>query len=197
MLKDISCVSPQTTVYVNTSYIGDNDRKLQFVFLMNYFHSNNLVGGVNISRHSPMDIEFLEKFQFPIRINAVLKDNGQVEQSAELIDYFKDFKNATLVLREDYARINRVNLYDFSSEVLKYLTSNFNLKEHQYCHFCSNFTFEMPNNPLKIRYHRGTNTTSAEIGVLKEHMELVLAPNGIIYSDWDGSTDGVDELLTT
>lgn len=197
MLMDILFETPKTTVYLNTSYIGNNATKSAFVSLMNRFYSNNVIGGVNISRHMPMDIEFFDLFEFPIRINAVIKNDGQVAQAIELINFFKDFKNATLVLREDYARINRNNLYDFSSDVLKLLTENYTLKEHQYCHFCSNFTFEMKCNPLKIRYHRGTNTTSAQIGTLKEHMELVLAPNGIIYSDWDGSTDGVDELLTT
>ena len=178
-------------VYINTSF---NTNTREFVTLANDFFRKGNLKGVNISRHYPAEIPFIDKMDFPIRINAVLEESNPVVQVKSLIDYYKNCK-ATLTLRENYTKINRANLYDFNGEVLRYLTENYLLIEQQYCHFCSNFTFMIPNSKLKIRYHRGTNLTSAKIGTITEHMELVLAPNGIIYSDWDKTTEGVEELL--
>ena len=138
----------------------------------------------------------------PIRINWVMPENVDLLLVEHISEHFFNYVgiienygyDITLVLREDYRNITRENLFDFNNPVLNFLTEKFELVSHQYCHFCCNFNFRTPGK-LKIRYHRGTNNTSAKIGSLTEHMELILAPNGEIYTDWDMSKEGLYELL--
>lgn len=173
-------------LYLNTSWIDSmvDENIVDFI--------NHNFDGINISRHQPGSIKLLNKIKIPIRINCVITKKFNPQRH---IDYYMN-KKVELVFREDYRNITREELFNFNSPVLKYLTSHYELVSHQYCHFCCNFNF-ITQKELKIRYHRGTNTTSTKIGTITEHMELILAPNGEIYTDWDKSKQGLKELTQT
>lgn len=173
-------------LYLNTSWIDsmvDND----IIKFINYNFD-----GINISRHQPGRIKLFNKIKVPIRINCIITPKFAPQK---YIDYYID-KKVELVFREDYRNITRENLFNFDSPVLKYLTSHYELVSHQYCHFCCNFNF-ITQKELKIRYHRGINTTSTKIGTITEHMELILAPNGEIYTDWNKTKKGLKELINS
>lgn len=151
---------------------------------------NTEFNGINISRHDPRNIIGFDKIKIPVRINCMITPDLVIENH---IDYFINHK-ATLVFREDYRYVDRKELFEFDSPVLKFLTDHFELESSQYCHFCCNFNFKTQKE-LKIRYHKGTNLTSAKIGNITEHMEIILAPNGEIYTDWNKTKEGLNELL--
>lgn len=188
-------------LYINTSPTEEMIDHGLFPFINENFN------GLNFSAHNFNMTDtllryFIYNLNIPIRINYVLPENVDLQFVEDIIEHFYNYVMAirnhgydtTLVLREDYRNITRENLFDFNTPVLNFLTEKYELVSHQYCHFCCNFNFRTLSK-LKIRYHRGTNNTSAKIGSLTEHMELILAPNGEIYTDWDMSKEGLDELI--
>lgn len=187
-------------LYINTSPTVEMFDYGLFSFINENFNGLNF-SAHDISMTDTLLKSFISNLNIPIRINYVLPGNVDLLFIEDIINHFYSYVamigngyNTTLVLREDYRNITRENLFDFNTPVLNFLTEKYELVSHQYCHFCCNFNFRTPGK-LKIRYHRGTNNTSVKIGSLTEHMELILAPNGEIYTDWDMSKEGLDELI--
>lgn len=182
----------QTSVYVNTSFIGATGYLEKAACVLIDHHMS--IKGINISRHKPSEISHREWLRgiIPIRVNILIQ--GENFNPVEHIKFWAG-KHVEISFREDYKNVTQASLFDFSSPVLKYLTENCILQSTNYCHFCNNLTFWDARNNLSIRYHRGLPYTSAKIGTLAEHMEAILAPNGELYSDWDCSSEGIDALL--
>ena len=181
-------------VYVNTSFIGSKADIESYLTIIERYRG--IIRGVNISRHGKNDtIPFLETLLdiTNVRINIIINDKTDIN------DYLANWKShprAELSFREDYKKITKQKLFKGDAKVLMQLTKCKELKlfSTNYCHFCCNYTFKR-NNGQSVRYHRGTMLTSMMIGSHREHMEIILAPNGKIYTDWDKSSDGIDELL--
>jgi organic radical activating enzyme len=188
LLEEFLVLSKNKKVYINTCF---NQNIEEAVILINS-HKNIL--GVNISRHDYSDNlykEYIKQINCNVRINVVNYDPENIPLYISQWNNLKEDLNITF--REDYRNVNIENMYNFNTPTLNYLTLNYKFYSQVYCHVCNKYMFKTDDGFL-IRYHRGLNNTRIKIGVLTEIQEFVLFPNGNLYTDWDGTNNGLIEI---
>lgn len=186
LLKEYLEIVKNKTVYINTYFLDNIDKAIEI------FNIYNNIKGINISRHSldTINIDKILQIDKPIRINIV---NYKISDIYKYVNLWKNYKNIELTFREDYRTVNANNIYDFQTDTLIYLTTNYDLYSQVYCHVCNKYMFKLKNG-FVIRYHRGLPNTRIKIGVLTEIQEFVVFPNGKLCTDWDGTTNGLKEI---
>lgn len=188
LLQEFVNIVSTKKVYINTCFTDNVKEAVDFI------NSNKCILGVNISRHSVDNVQFREdiaNIQCNVRINVV---GYSVNDIPKYINNWSNVKkDLNISFREDYRTVTSDNIYNFQTDTLLYLTEHYNYYSQVYCHVCNKFMFTTDTG-LIIRYHRGLALTRTKIGVITEIQEFVLFPDGILCTDWDKTTDGLEEI---
>ena len=83
-------------------------------------------------------------------------------------------------------------------KVINDLANNYFYHRHTFCNVCDTCIFykmDGSKREFEIDYHRGLLKTSIKFGNIIEVNDLILLQNGKFCYDWDGSNDGISELL--
>lgn len=207
LLKEMLYVCRNKNVYINTTFLENG--KEEFINLINTFKN---VKGVNISRHCEtyeqdcmllsgiaQDQEVL-KIKTNVRINCFVGDSISADRMAKIIKRWepvyeqKENRALDLSFRHDYNKIVPEDLHALDTESIMAATELADYYGRVYCHVCDKVLFKTKKG-MNFRIHRGLQNTRIKIGNITEMQELVLFPDGCLCTDWDKTTDGIDEYL--
>lgn len=195
------------TVYINTTFLNKN--KDRFIEIVNHYPN---IKGINISRHCEtfeMDNLILSgvapdedilKINTNVRINCYVGMNINQDKMAKILYRWekiwklKEKNTLDVSFRHDYNRMTEENLHILDTESIKSATELANYYGRVYCHVCDKVLFKTKNG-MSFRIHRGLQNTRISFGNIVEMQELVLFPDGVLCTDWDKTTDGLEEYL--
>lgn len=207
LLEEMLEICHDKNVYINTTFL--NNGKEAFIQLVN---GHKCVKGVNISRHSDSyeidsimlnDIakdEDVLKFETNVRINCFVGDKINKEKMSSILKRWeaiwerKQDRSLDVSFRHDYNIMTPENLHLLDTESITAATEIAEYYGRVYCHACDKVLFKTKNG-MDFRIHRGLQNTRVKIGSIVEMQELVLFPDGILCTDWDKTTDGIDEFM--
>ncbi len=207
LLKQMLELCQNKNVYINTTFLNKN--KDDFINLVNSFLC---IKGINVSRHSDSynkDLillkkiakdEELLKINTNVRINCFVGEKITKDKMQNIINrwesIWKKKKNHSLDLsfRHDYNMVTPETLHLLDTESIKAATEVAEYYGRVYCHACDKVLFKTKNG-MGFRIHRGLQKTRVKIGNIIEMQELVLFPDGALCTDWDKTTDGLEEFM--
>ena len=170
------------------------------------------VKGYSVSRHGATyeeDLAMLHKcaddsqvvtLPCKLRVNCVVDPRIHPDKLAAIIKRWRGMfahKGGVMDLsfREDYNGVSLENLHCLDTPVVRLLTDpGLGLKYvgQSDCHVCDNLLFETEEG-MTVRYHRGLAQTRLKLGCITEIESLVLFPDGLLATDWDRTTEGLEE----
>lgn len=207
LLEQMLEICKDKNVYINTTFL--NKGKEKFLKLVNEY---KCVKGVNISRHSEsydkdslllndiaLDEDILD-VKTNVRINCFVGEKISREKMEliikrwETIWKIKEDKLLDVSFRHDYNIITPEMLHLLDTDSIKAATEVGEYYGRVYCHACDKVLFKTKNG-MNFRIHRGLQNTRVNIGNIVEMQELVLFPDGVLCTDWDKTTDGLEEFM--
>ena len=209
LLREMLYLCRNKNVYINTTFLEKG--KEEFIELVNTFKN---IKGVNISRHCETyeqdclvlnEIardEDLIRLNTNVRINCFVGDKISVDKMARIIKRWepiweqKKDQSLDLSFRHDYNKIVPETLHALDTESIFAATELADYYGRVYCHACDKVLFKTKKG-MNFRIHRGLQNTRIKIGNIIEMQELVLFPDGSLCTDWDKTTDGIEEYLKT
>lgn len=207
LLEEMITICQDKNIYINTTFL--NNDKEEFISLVNRFPC---VKGINISRHSETyeeDSKMLNgiapdeavlDINTNVRINCFVGMKITEEKMANILNRWEVMwdkkKNHSLDVsfRHDYNEITPEILHLLDTDSILSATSIGEYYGRVYCHACDKVLFKTKNG-MDFRIHRGLQNTRVKIGNIVEMQELVLFPDGTLCTDWDKTTDGLEEFL--
>lgn len=207
LLEEMLKICKNKNVYINTTFLENG--KDEFIFLVNKF---DCVKGINVSRHSDSyDVdsimlkgiardEDLLKINTNVRINCFVGEKISKDKMEnilarwELVWEKKSNNSLDVSFRHDYNTITPEILHLLDTESIYAATEVGEYYGRVYCHACDKVLFKTKRG-MNFRIHRGLQNTRVKIGNIVEMQELVLFPDGVLCTDWDKTTDGIDEFL--
>lgn len=207
LLGEMLEICKEKNVYINTTFL--ENRKDEFIDLVNKY---DCVKGINVSRHSDSfdidsvmlkgiarDDEFL-KVKTNVRINCfvgekILKDKMErILSRWEKVWEKKNDNSLDVSFRHDYNTVTPESLHLLDTESICAATEVGEYYGRVYCHACDKVLFKTKRG-MDFRIHRGLQNTRVKIGNIIEMQELVLFPDGVLCTDWDKTSDGLDDFL--
>lgn len=207
LLEKMLEICKDKNVYINTTFL--NNEKDVFVDLVNRY---SCVRGINISRHCETyekdlllldgiaEDEAILDINCNVRINCFVGEKISKEKMESIIKRWekiwkrKNNKSLDVSFRHDYNVITPEILHLLDTDSIKAATEVGNYYGRVYCHACDKVLFKSKNG-MDFRIHRGLQNTRVKIGNITEMQELVLFPDGILCTDWDKTTDGIEEFM--
>ena len=207
LLEQMLEICKSKNVYINTTFLNTNREK--FIQLVNNY---KCIKGINISRHSESyekdslilnDIaadEDILNIKTNVRINCFVGEKISKEKIELIIKRWetiwlrKKDRLLDISFRHDYNSITPSTLHLLDTDSIKAATEVGEYYGRVYCHACDKVLFKTKNG-MDFRIHRGLQNTRVNIGSIVEMQELVLFPDGILCTDWDKTTDGLDEFM--
>lgn len=207
LLEKMLEICKDKNVYINTTFL--NNGKDEFVDLVNRY---SCVKGINISRHCETyekdlllldgiaEDEAILDINCNVRINCFVGEKISKEKMEGIIKRWekiwkrKSNKNLDVSFRHDYNIITPEILHLLDTDSIKAATEVGNYYGRVYCHACDKVLFKSKNG-MDFRIHRGLQNTRVKIGNITEMQELVLFPDGMLCTDWDKTTDGIEEFM--
>ena len=207
LLEEMLYLCRNKNVYINTTFLEEG--KERFINLVNQYKN---IKGINISRHCETyeeDSKLLNNIakdedvlliDTNVRINCFVGDKIREDKMAKIIRRWepiweKKNNNALdLSFRHDYNKIVPETLHALDTESICAATTLADFYGRVYCHVCDKVLFKTKKG-MDFRIHRGLQNTRIMLGNLIEMQELVLFPDGYLCTDWDKTTDGIDEYL--
>lgn len=207
LLEKMLEICKDKNVYINTTFL--NNGKDVFVDLVNRY---SCVRGINISRHCETyekdlllldgiaEDEAILDINCNVRINCFVGEKISKEKMESIIKRWekiwkrKNNKSLDVSFRHDYNVITPEILHLLDTDSIKAATEVGNYYGRVYCHACDKVLFKSKNG-MDFRIHRGLQNTRVKIGNITEMQELVLFPDGILCTDWDKTTDGIEEFM--
>lgn len=177
-------------VFINTTLpLFDNIDEV-----IDYINTEDKIHGINISRHMSFnfknvaDISVIDRIKKPVRINSVIGANPSEEQFDKIEEFINFWSSPSrfVNLRQDYRYTNRETLKvmdavdDWCLERYLYMGTNC-------CMVCNTEFFGDKNH--RFSYHRGLQFSSFIKGNKLYIGDIIVAPNGKIFYDWDFSVD--------
>lgn len=201
LLKDL-IDAMEKTVYINTT-LPTSPTSENIDEVINFINSNPKIGGVNISRHLSFDfpnvasLEDIEKITKPVRINTVIPEKLGGMAFDEFFGKFKEFvkkygsPTRMINLRANYKHMKHLFLRVFD-RFERELSKEYIYKGSGGCMVCYSTLFEADN--CMIQYHRGMESSRMALSDEVVYFnDVLLTPNGHVYSNWSFSTD--DDFL--
>ncbi len=207
LLEEILKICKNKNVYINTTFLEEG--KEEFIKLVNKYKN---VKGINISRHGEtykLDSTLLKgiakdedvlTINTNVRINCFVGERINVEKMKKILKRWEPIweqkKNHTLDLsfRHDYNKVVPETMHSLDNESINAATELADYYGRVYCHVCDKVLFKTKKG-MDFRIHRGLQNTRIKIGNIIEMQELVLFPDGCLCTDWDKTTDGIEEYL--
>lgn len=207
LLKIMLFICKNKNVYINTTFLENG--KEEFIELVNSYKN---VKGINISRHTDSydkDCNILKgiakdqdvlKINTNVRINCFVGNSISADKMARIIKRWepiwekKNNNSLDISFRHDYNIIVPETLHALDTESILAATSLADYYGRVYCHVCDKVLFKTKKG-MNFRIHRGLQNTRIKIGNITEMQELVLFPDGALCTDWDKTTDGIEEYL--
>ncbi len=207
LLEEMLKMCKNKNVYINTTFL--NKGKEEFINVVNKYEC---VKGINISRHCEtydedclllndiaMDEDVLS-INTNVRINCFVGEKILEEKMRKILNRWEKVwfqkKNKTLDVsfRHDYNTVTPEVLHLLDTESIMAATEVGEYYGRVYCHACDKVLFRTKNG-MYFRIHRGLQNTRVKIGNIVEMQELVLFPDGTLCTDWDKTTDGLEEFM--
>lgn len=207
LLEEMLEICKEKNVYINTTFL--NKGKAKFIDLVNRY---SCVKGVNISRHCETfsedclllngiayDEDMLD-IKTNVRINCFVGERISKFKMEKILNRWEDIwtqKKDNLLdisFRHDYNLITPEILHLLDTDSIKAATEVGEYYGRVYCHACDKVLFKTKKG-MDFRIHRGLQNTRVKIGNIVEMQELVLFPDGELCTDWDKTTDGLEEFM--
>lgn len=207
LLNEMLEICKNKNVYINTTFL--NVGKERFIKLINDY---SCVKGVNISRHS--DSYYIDSIMLNdiasdedvldintnVRINCFVGEKISKDKMQSILNRWekvwerKNNNSLDVSFRHDYNIMNSNNLHLLDTESIVAATEVGEYYGRVYCHACDKVLFKTKRG-MDFRIHRGLQNTRVKIGKIVEMQELVLFPDGELCTDWDKTTDGLEEYM--
>ncbi|MFJ1464397.1 radical SAM protein [Clostridioides difficile] len=195
ILKDlINLIDKDKIVYINTTL-----PKHKILDTINYINTENRIKGISLSRHDGIILDdlaedyYLNDIKKDIRINSVLANSTNI---TNIIERFSCFKNVLINFRADYRYMADSNLKILDGIGLDLFNNScYKMIYSGGSDICQDFEFIRLTDGLRVRYHKGLEASSFEVGDTIIYYDLIIKPNGKVYYDWDDKDIGIKSLL--
>lgn len=172
-------------IYVNTQFPSDKYNE----FIEESYMFSKCVDGISISRHKEFKTKSITKEQIlklasfmSVRLNCIFNEQTDVDN---IIKEYKD-TNITVNFRRDFRYITKDNLHIIEPELISKLGDCY-IVDRSRCNICDTKRVILKDNYKADFYiHSGIENTCVRI--IDDYYELhdiVIAPDGNAYDDWD------------
>lgn len=187
---------PPHKLFINTTLPGKPEAILDFIYKF-----EQTITGLNVSRHvrpwvKAANDDILEKLAgyVQVRINTVILNSFDIyNYDAEVYDKYKNNPAVTgFQIREDYSKVNAMNLYTFSPIMKEFLWVHNGISETQieqyfrtHLIFKNDFRWNLSVGE-DISYHKTLPYSTVYCGnTNKEINDIIITPQGVILDDWN------------
>lgn len=170
-------------IYINTQFPADKYN--EFIDRLDTFIA--CTDGISISRHNEFKTKSITKEQIlrlaslmSVRLNCIFNEQTDVD------NIIKEYKNITVNFRRDFRYITKDNLHIIEPELISKLGDCY-IVDRNRCNICDTKRIILKDNYKADFYiHSGIENTCVHIADdYYELHDIVIAPDGHAYDDWD------------